>query len=684
MAAESYRVSVDVGGTFTDFQILDEVSGAMHEFKVATTPDDPSRGFVEGLKWIAAQHGFPLSQTKIAMHGTTIATNALLEHKLPRGALLTTAGFTDVFEIGRHLRRHIYGLKSEPRYVMIPRTLRFAVRERITAMGTIAEPLDIDGARRVAMRLKMQNVDCIAICLLNAYANPAHELLLRDVISSVMPEAHISLSSDISPEIREYERMSTTVLNVLLMPVVQSYLARLKSRLSEGSLRARLFVLQSNGGVAGPENAGLYPARLLLSGPCGGSIAAERLSERLAEPNLVAVDMGGTSFDVSVVRGGKTATVAETAIEGFPVRLPMVEIRTIGTGGGSIAWLDAGNRLRVGPQSAGAHPGPACYSRGGMLPTVTDANLVLGRIDESRFLDGGMRLDAKHSTDAIQEQIASPLGLDLTAAAEGILAVTNAQLAAAVRLSLFEKGLDPRDFALVAFGGAGGLHGAQVADGLGINRVVFPRGAGTFSAYGILWSDIIHDVSRSLPRPLGPEIVNELDGVVSDLVAEAQHLLDEDQIPAGQRRIELAMDLRYRGQGFELTIPWPEARVTRDGLAVGCERFHETHLLRFSHNSPLAPLELVTVRVSGRGILPKPSLPMPTWDEASPPPTKRRVFLDGRWQMVSAIERTVITPGSPIEGPALISEEFSTILLPEAWELGADPGGDLIGRRLGS
>ncbi|TCR68492.1 hydantoinase/oxoprolinase family protein [Bosea sp. BK604] len=676
------RIGVDVGGTFTDFQILDEGTGQLHEFKSATTPDDPARGFTEGLLAAAKLFDFPLGGVRLAMHGTTIATNAVLEHKLPRGALITTAGFSDVFEIGRHLRRHIYGLKSEQRYVMIPRALRFGARERISASGEISEPIDELAALELAKRLRAEEVGCVAICLLNAYINPVHERVLRDIVATALPDAYISLSSEVNPEIREYERMSTTVLNALLMPVVQRYLERLKARFSDVGLLSRLFLVQSNGGVASPEKAGAHPARLLLSGPCGGSVAAQQLSRKLGEPNLIAVDMGGTSFDVSVVQNGQTASVAETSIEGFPVRLPMVEIRTIGTGGGSIAWLDSGNRMCVGPHSAGANPGPACYGHG-TEPTVTDANLALGRIDEANFLGGGMPLVPERSRKAISDRIAEPLGQDPDTAAEGILAVANAQLASAVRLSLFEKGLDPADFALVAFGGAGGLHGADVADELGIRRVIFPRNASTLSAYGILWSDIVHDASRSLLCPIKDKTVDELVPLVDDLVGEIRRMLDDDAIAEERREISLATDMRYKGQGFELSVPWGDVMPTQAGLAQAVSDFHEMHLRRFSHNTPGAPVELVTVRVTGRGLLPKPQVSTAEW---KPPETERtrRVFLGGGWRDVRTLDRTTIAPGITVRGPALVTEDFSTLLLPDGWELTSEPSGDLIAERLAS
>ncbi|MBV8650565.1 MAG: hydantoinase/oxoprolinase family protein, partial [Alphaproteobacteria bacterium] len=399
------RIGVDIGGTFTDLQILDEASGTSHSLKTPTTPDDPSIGLMTGIAEAARRFGFRLDQVGFLLHGTTIATNAVLERRLPRGALITTAGFEDVLEIGRHNRRDVYGLRPKPPPTLVPRDRRLGIAERIRADGEIEQALAPSEIARIVERLDAIAAETVAIVLLNAFVDPVHERLLRDGIREARPDLPVAISSEISPEIREYERSSTTVLNALLMPVVRSYLARLAERKRAEEFAPRLLLVQSNGGVCSPTVAGEQPVRLLLSGPSGGALAALRLAQDLALPKLVGIDMGGTSFDVSVVQDGRVSRVTQGEVDHLPVRLPMIEIRTIGAGGGSIAAVDAGGRLTVGPRSAGAKPGPVCYGQGGTEPTVTDADLVLGRIDPESFSGGTMALDVGKATLATTERV---------------------------------------------------------------------------------------------------------------------------------------------------------------------------------------------------------------------------------------------------------------------------------------
>jgi N-methylhydantoinase A len=678
-AKPNLRAGIDVGGTFTDIQIFEEATGRLWEFKTPTTPTDPSIGLFAGLRAAADSFGFQLSDIHVLMHGTTIATNAVLEHKLPLGALVTTSGFEDVFEIGRHDRKHIYSLKPDARYMLVPRKSLFGVRERVASSGTMVEPLDEAEARDVAVNIKKADVKSVAVCLLNAFANPANERRLRDILEEALPDLPISISSEVNPEIREYERTSTTVLNALLIPIVRGYLRRLEQSLQREGLNPHVYLLQSNGGVAGLSKAAILPARLLLSGPCGGALAAEKLSNDTGEPNLVAVDMGGTSFDVSIIQDGRSAMVTEAQIEGCPIRLPMVEIRTIGAGGGSIAWLDKGGRLLVGPQSAGAEPGPACYGRGGNEPTVTDANLALGRIEPNRFLAGEMELNLERAQAAIRSHIAGPLGMSVEQAAEGIIDITVAKLATAVRLSLFEKGLDPADFALFVFGGAGGLHGAQVAQELGLPRTIFPRAASTLSAYGTLWSDITHDISRTVLRPMREDMTSDIQSAVNEMVAEGSRLLDQDEVLGADRSFTLSADMRYKGQGFEVSVPWTDLNLTPNVLATAMESFHLMHMQRFSHNNPNEPVELVTLRLMARGNLSKPRLQPVVPKGESGLFGSRPVYFDGAWHETPIHDRATLRQGRSLLGPAIVLEDYSTIWVPPNWSLDAMMAGDLVG-----
>ncbi|BBK37956.1 methylhydantoinase [Allostella sp. ATCC 35155] len=674
------RIAVDIGGTFTDLQILDETTGETAAHKTPTTPGDPSEGLMLGIGEAARHLGFPLSAVTGLMHGTTIATNAVLERRLARGALVTTAGFEDVLEIGRHVRREVYSRVAEPRTLLIPRRRRFGVRERLDATGAIVTPLDEADARRIAGAIRAAGIDVVVVALLHAYADPTHEERLAAILREEIPGCHISRSSAISPEIREFERTSTAVLNALLMPVVASYVDRLRERTRAAGFSAPIYLVQSNGGVTTPEVAAEEPARLLLSGPSGGALAAETLATALDRPNLVAVDMGGTSFDVSIVSDGRTRLVTQGEIDGCPVRLPMIEIRTIGAGGGSIAAVDATGRLTVGPASAGARPGPACYGRGGRLATVTDANLVLGRLDPAFFLGGAMCLDADAAGTAVAEGVAGPLGLSLEAAAAGLVAVGVATMANATRLSLFEKGLDPRDFAVVSFGGAAGLHAAEVAEALGAPTVIFPRDPGTLSAWGMLFADIVHDLARSRLVPATAEAVPLLAALVTALRVDGEALLAQDGVSAADRACRFALDLRYKGQAYEITVPLAEETFDAAALAEAVAEFHRRHQAQYAHSDPDAVPDVVTVRLSAVGHLAKPR-PRPFAAAATRAAKgRRRTWVGDAWIDVPVFDRDALD-AAPLAGPAIVEEPHSTLWLPPGWTMTPAATGDLIAER---
>ena len=676
------RIGVDIGGTFTDLQIFDARSGALSSFKTPTTPDDASIGLMTGIKEAAARDGFALADVGYLLHGTTIATNAVLERKLPKGALVTTAGFEDVLEIGRHYRREVYALNPQVSPTLIPRDCRIGIEERVKADGNIELPLTSATLARLVEKLDRLHVASVAVCLMNSYVNPQHELQVAEYLAKAMPALKISCSGTLSPEIREYERTSTTVLNAQLIPVIAGYLEKLTARMQAEGFSPRLLLVQSNGGVCSAATAAQEPVRLLLSGPSGGSAACALLSQVLGEENIVGVDMGGTSFDVSVVRNGRVNLITQGEIDRMPVRLPMVEIRTIGAGGGSLAKVQRGGRLTVGPESAGSRPGPACYGRGGTEPTVTDANVTLGRLDGKSFLGGDMQLDGEAARAAIATSIAKPLGLSVELAAEGLLAVTNANLGAAIRLSLFEKGVDPREFAMIAFGGAAGLHAVAVADEIGIKRVVFPESAGTLSAYGILHSDLSHDLVRSRVLDAVPERLPALKPMAEGLISQAHARLDADAIPAHEHHIELAADMRYKGQAFELTVPARSLQLDEATLSALIADFHDLHRQRFSYSNPGSAVEIVSLRVSAIGRLPKPKArPLDMQVEGSPP-GKRRVWLGGCWREIAVWSRDQLSLGGTIEGPAVIEEAYTTVLLAEGWTCRREKSGHLVaGRR---
>ena len=670
------RIAVDIGGTFTDLQVLDARSGQVHAWKTPTTPEDPSIGLLRGVAEASERFGFALSDVGLLLHGTTIATNAVLERKLARGVLLTTAGFEDVLEIHRHVRRELYRLDPDPFPCLIERDCRLGVPERLRADGSVETPLDEAALPALLARIDALGAETVAICLLHAYANPSHERRLQALLAAARPQLPVSISADISPEIREFERSSTTVLNALLVPVVRAYLRRLEQRLGEGGFSPLVFLVQSNGGVCSLQKAAEQPARLLLSGPSGGALAAGRIAQLLGQPNLVAVDMGGTSFDVSVVQEGRVSVVTQGEVDRLPVRLPMVEMRTIGAGGGSIASVDAGGRLTVGPRSAGSRPGPVAYGRGGTEPTVTDANLVLGRLDPDYFLGGLMQLDMPATEAAMAASVATPLGLSIQAAAQGILTVTNANLGAAVRLSLFEKGLDPREFALLSFGGAGGLHATDVAAEMGIREVIFPVEPGTLSAYGILYSDLVQDLARSRVIPAREAHLADILAMAETLRAEADAALAQDGVAAGAREVAFAADMRYHGQAFELLVPWPEL----PDLGALCRRFHAMHKQRFSYADEAEAVEIVTLRAIATGRLPKPATQQAAPADRPARKGSRRVFDAGAWQAVPVWDRAALTEADRIDGPAIVEEAFATHWIGRGWTAALGATGALIAR----
>jgi N-methylhydantoinase A/oxoprolinase/acetone carboxylase beta subunit len=676
------RIAVDIGGTFTDLHVLDGRSGIVHSWKTSTTPADPSIGLMTGVREAAQQFGFELADVGMLLHGTTVATNAVLERKLAKGALITTAGFEDVLEINRHVRRDVYGLAPDPFPTLVSRERRFGVPERVRSDGSVEKALDEGALPQLLSRLDETGAECVAVCLLNSYVNGAHEQRLGAFLAAERPDLPVTLSCDLSPEIREFERMSTTVLNAVLVPVVRAYLARLQSLLGPDGFAPRVLLVQSNGGVCSLATASAQPARLLLSGPSGGVLASERLSHVLDRPNLVAVDMGGTSFDVSVVRDGRVGIVSQGEIDALPVRLPMVEMRTIGAGGGSIAAVDSGGRLTVGPRSAGATPGPVAYGRGGTEPTVTDANLALGRLDPNYFLGGRIRLDMPSTQQALALCVGDSLGLSPEHAAEGILTVANSSLGAAIRLSLFEKGLDPRDFTLLSFGGAGGLHATDVAAEIGIREVVFPREPGTLSAYGILYSDLAHDLARSCLVRAAPASLPAIADVIAALRADAKARLREDGISSADSRIAFTVDMRYADQAFELLIPW-------DGLeepdAASLERlvaaFHAAHRSRFSYDDPGARVDIVTLRATAVGLLAKPEAAEPRPNDRPARKGTRQVFEGGAWCEAAIFDREALTSDVTITGPAVVEEAFATHWIARGWQARLGAAGALIAHK---
>jgi N-methylhydantoinase A len=677
------RVAVDIGGTFTDVQALHVRSGTSHSLKTPTTPHDPAEGLVIGIKGAAQRFGFELSQIRILLHGTTIATNAVLERKLPIGALVTTRGFEDVLEIGRHVRRDIYSSVAEQRALLVPRARRFGIDERMRADGTVERALNVTDVAPLAERLRDSGAEAVAICLIHSYSNAAHEEALANALVAHLPGVSICTSHDVSPELREFERTSTTVINALLMPVVGAYLQRLEVTLHEAGMDPALYLFQSNGGVMHPHRAVQVPVRLLLSGPAGGALAARTVGHTHSEPDLVGIDMGGTSFDVCVVNNGNVREVAQGEIAGLPVRVPMSEIRTISAGGGSIARVDAAGTLQVGPDSVGAVPGPACYGQGGKLASVTDANVVLGRLSVEHFLGGEMDIDVAAARTAITNGVGHGLGVDPEHASAGVLRVAVVQMAAAIRLSLFEKGLDPRRFALVSFGGAGGLHAAEVATELGAQKVIYPVEAATLSAWGMLFSDVVHDYAGTRLWRADEADLESIQDITRGLTERALGQLKSEGFDEANSRITLMADMRYPGQAYEISIAWPTPNADAPGLRQAVERFHTEHEAQFAHCERDTAPQVLTWRVRATGTLPRPGAPAGMQSSAADGDTgSRTVFLDGERHELTVFSRAQLRAAGAQSGPTIVEDSQTTIFIPANWSATTYDDGTVVAEQV--
>ncbi|MDW8110245.1 MAG: hydantoinase/oxoprolinase family protein [Candidatus Bipolaricaulota bacterium] len=653
-------IGTDVGGTFTDFVVLNEESGELYGYKrLSTRP--PDLGILHGLQELAKLFGFSLAEIKSFLHGSTVATNALLEQKLARTALLTTEGFRDVLEIGRQDRPKIYDWNADRPEPLVPRALRFGVPERLDSQGNILKKLDLESVAQIAEHLREAQIESVAVCYLFSYLNPEHERQTGELLRALL-KLPVTLSSELLPEYREYERTATTVLNAALRPIIEAYLSRLEKELDELGVRAEMQIMQSNGGLTTAQQAGERAAQMLLSGPAAGVAGARYVAIKAGFENVITLDMGGTSTDVSLVREGQIAWRPEGSIAGRPVRLPMVDVQSIGAGGGSIAWLDAGGVLRVGPQSAGANPGPACYGRS-ELPTVTDAQLVLGRLDPDVPL-GGQRLDRARAQAVISEKIARPLKLSLEEAALGILEIADAQMERAMRLMTVERGLDPRDFTLLVFGGAGPLHGASLARRLKIKRVLVPKLSGLLSAFGLLVSEPIQDLVQTFIQPLERLNTSEIDRLFLQLQRKAQERLHGfDQIEYFR-----SLDLRYRGQSYELNIELSHESSVQEWAAL----FHGRHQQLYGYALPERPIEVVNLRLRAVGRRALPDLVRK--DERLLASTVRCersraiCFAEHGWLTSALYHREDLAPESEVRGPALILSSESTVLIePEQW-----------------
>jgi N-methylhydantoinase A len=660
------RVGIDIGGTFTDFVVYNPADGSLRSFKLLSTPQDPSEAVLSGLVMIQAEWAQIDGQPALdVIHGSTVATNALLERKGARTALVATQGFGDLLQIGRQNRPALYDFFADPPPPVVPAGLCFEVVERVDAKGNVIQPLDPAQLADLVASLRARRVESVAICLLFSFLHPDHERL----VAKVLREAgfQVSVSSEILPEFREFERASTTAVNAYVSPVLDRYLDNLQRSLKQPGASVALRVMQSNGGNMSLVEARSNGVRCILSGPAGGVVGAQFLAGVLEEQaggpvRLITFDMGGTSTDVSLVAGQPQVTT-ESLVSGCPIRIPMLDIHTIGAGGGSIACLDAGGALRVGPESAGADPGPACYGRG-ELPTVTDANLVLGRLAPDLFLGGTMRLDADRARRAI-ETLGNKAGLDVLQAALGVVQISNAHMERALRVISVERGHDPRQFTLLSFGGAGGLHAAELARRLGVGRVLIPPLASTLSAFGMLAADIIRDYTKTVMLPLDTpleRIVAGLETLVGQ-AAEDLRTYADDRVGKAQDRVEFErmLDMRYVGQSYELSVPFSEHYLAD---------FHRIHQATYGYAHPGAELELVNLRLRAVLRVQPPRLAAQPLSGSDPSGAliDNRLCLVGEapgLRPVPIYRAEALHPGNQLSGPALIGRRDTTILLGE-------------------
>lgn len=663
-----YRVAMDIGGTFTDFVVLDEQEQATFSGKVLSTPANLADGVLEGLEALVPDRkgiGF-------LVHGTTVGLNAFLERKGTRVLLIATSGLRDTYSIARHDRKELYALQYRKPERLVPRRDVHEVVERLRWDGSVETPLDEDSVRPIVEKVQAEGVEAVAVCLIHAFTNPDHELRLGELLERECPGLSVTLSHQIAREWREYERASSAVLNAYIAPRVERYLQTLEGGLERLDVASRLYVMQSNGGITTAGKAREQPIQTLLSGPVGGSIGGAALSRSTGRPNLLCVDMGGTSFDLSLIVDGRPSVSTETELEGLPVLMPLVDIHTIGAGGGSLAWLEA-RGLRVGPQSAGADPGPACYGRGGTQPTVTDANLYLGRLDPAYFLGGRMRLDEEAAQRALHG-IAGELALDDAALAEGVLAIINAKMADAMRTITVKQGIDPREYSLVAFGGAGPMHAAWLAEELDIGEVIVPWSPGTFSAWGMLQTDMRHDVARTFYHPLEGLDADAPLEVFGELEREGGELLHEQAVPAEDTYFARFADMRYVGQEYSVTVP-----IADGDLGVISDSFHDAHRVRYGHSTPGAPVEFVNLRVAAMGRIASDGVPFtPPEGDADPVLGTRPAIFDGRAHETTILLRERLAPGYARKGPLVIEEEGATTVVPPGRSLRVDEFGNLL------
>jgi N-methylhydantoinase A len=677
----AWRIGVDIGGTFTDVALVDEASGRIGVAKVPTTPGNLAEGVLTAVTTAMGRHGVAAADVGLLSHATTVVTNAILEEKGARAALVTTRGFRDVLELRRSARGDLYDLFQDPPAILIPRQRRFEITERLGSDGGIVTPLAEAEIEPLVVALRQARVDAIAVSLLFSFLNPQHEAHLGARLRAALPDVPVYLSCEVLPEIKEFERTSTTAVCAYVGPILASYLEGLETATQAKGL-PRLYVMGSNGGILEAGEAVAMPAVAVESGPAAGVVAAALVARQTGDGNLLSFDMGGTTAKASLIRDGQYETTPEYEVgggssgnrwmngTGHPIRVPVIDLAEVSAGGGSIAWVDRASSLRVGPKSAGAVPGPVCYGRGGTEPTVTDCNLLLGYLDKGSLLGGDLPIDHAAAEAAIRKRLAEPLGIEARAAAAAVIDVVNHAMAEALKIVSVQRGHDPRAFTLAAFGGAGPLHAAALADELGLSQIICPPVPGAFSALGLIGTDLKRDYVRTVYATTANADPAELEAAFAALERQGAGMLDRAGIAPGRRRFERAIDARYERQSYELAVSVPQRALDRAGLAAIAEAFHDRHRLTYGHDNRTEPVQLVSVRVSAIGAIP----PLAIRDRTAPVGTdavkseRELWFRDTGAVRAKVFDRARMPAGLGVQGPAVIESLESTILVPPGWQ----------------
>ena len=696
-AAGGYRVGVDIGGTFTDIVLLGD-DGSIHTKKISSSVDNYARAIVEGLIELFDETGLAGTAIEEIRHGTTVASNAILEHKGARVGLITTKGFRDVLEIRTLRMPKLYDLAWEKPAALVDRYLRQVVDERIDAHGRIERALDLRDTERAVDALLAEKVEAIAVCLINSFANPRHELMIKEVIARKTPNLRACISFEVLPEIKEYERTSTTVINAYIMPIVASYLQALRSSLDKAGIPARLLLMQSNGGLTSDTAATERPMNIIESGPAGGVVGAQALARAKHMPKIITFDMGGTTAKASIVEDGEVTRASEYSVgagimtgsrlltgAGYTLKVPAIDLAEVGAGGGSLVWIDGGGSLQIGPESAGALPGPVCYDKGGERPTLTDANVVLGYINPKHLIGGALPLNAVKARQAFEDKVAKPLGLALETAAYGAHQIAASNMIRAIKSVSTERGRDPREFALFAFGGNGPLFACGMARALGISRIVVPPSAGLFSSFGLLYADVEHHYSRTFRRLLRQADLAEVQRAWDGLAAQAIAQLAAEDFRGDRIRLRRSAALHYQGQSYELTVPVPDGAIDATMVADLEEAFGREHERTYGHRAgPDEPVELVAIQIVGQGLRSRDAIPervRSSRAEPEPPPPRLAYFSandarPGTWLKTPIMRRADLVAAR--RGPLIVEEYDSTCVVPPGATASLDFGGNII------